>query len=101
MAPSCHAHAPTRTLVRNTVPDLVIGPLLRYVGPTDATVWVETDAACEVEVLGCPSPTFRVGDHHYALVHATDLEPGEACEYEVRLDDRMVWPEPDSPSRPA
>jgi hypothetical protein len=94
-------HTRHRTLARNTVPDLIIGPLLRYVGPTDATVWVETDAACEVEVLGCPSPTFRVGDHHYALVHVTDLEPGEACEYEVRLDDRMVWPEPGSPFPPS
>jgi PhoD-like phosphatase len=94
-------HTRHRTLARNTVPDLIIGPLLRYVGPTDATVWVETDAACEVEVLGCPSPTFRVGDHHYALVHVTDLEPGEACEYEVRLDDRVVWPEPGSPFPPS
>ena len=81
--------------------DLIVGPLLRYVGPTDATVWVETDAACEVEVLGCSSPTFRVGDHHYALVHVTGLEPGEACEYEVRLDERMVWPEPGSPFPPS
>ena len=81
--------------------DLIVGPLLRYVGPTDATVWVETDAAYEVEVLGCSSPTFRVGDHHYALVHVTGLEPGEACEYEVRLDERMVWPEPGSPFPPS
>jgi PhoD-like phosphatase len=101
MAPSCHAHAPTRTLALNPVPDLVLGPLLRYVGPTDATLWVETDARCEVEVLGCISPTFRVGRHHYALVHVTDLEPGKAREYEVRLDDRVVWPKPGSPFSPS
>ena len=53
--------------------NLVLGPLLRYAGNTDATVWVETDAACEVEVLGCSSRTFRVGSHHYALVHLTGL----------------------------
>ena len=32
-------------------PNLVLGPLLRYAGARDATVWVETDAPCEVEVL--------------------------------------------------
>ena len=32
--------------------DLVLGPLLRYVGETEATVWVETDSPCEVEILG-------------------------------------------------
>ena len=38
---------------------LVLGPLLRYVSETEATVWVETDAACEVEILGRREPTFR------------------------------------------
>ena len=76
------------------MPELVLGPLLRYAGETDATVWVETDRSCEVEVLGCSSHTFRVGGHHYAIVHVTGLE--DACEYEVRLDGEKVWPEPDS-----
>ncbi len=31
---------------------LLIGPLLRHVGTTDATVWVETDEPCDVAVLG-------------------------------------------------
>ena len=31
---------------------LIVGPLLRYVGTTTATVWVETDAPAVVEVLG-------------------------------------------------
>ena len=75
------------------MPELVLGPLLRY---ADATVRAETDAACEVEVLGCSSRTFHVGDHHYALVHVTDLK--EVCEYEIRLDGEKVWPETDSPS---
>jgi hypothetical protein len=78
------------------MPELILGPLLRYAGETDATVWVETDGSCEVEVLGCSSSTFRVGSHHYALVQVTGLEPEEPCEYEVRLDNRTVWPEPDS-----
>jgi hypothetical protein len=101
MAPSCHAHAPTRSPVRNPVADLVLGPLLRHVGPADATVWVETDTPCEVEVLGCSSSTFRVGSHHYALVHITGLEPGKPREYEVRLDERTVWPESGSPFPPS
>jgi hypothetical protein len=83
------------------VTDLILGPLLRHVGPKDATVWVETDAACEVEVLGCSSPTFCVEDHHYALVHVTGLEPGKAREYQVLLDGERSWPEPDSPFPPS
>jgi PhoD-like phosphatase len=79
------------------VPELVLGPLLRHVGTNDATVWVETDAPCEVEVLvgGAPhrSHTFRVGDHYYALVVITDLEPGSSHEYSVKLDGDEVWPE--------
>ncbi|HET7270177.1 MAG TPA: alkaline phosphatase D family protein [Rubrobacter sp.] len=82
------------------MPDLVLGPHLRYAGSTDATVWVETDAACEVEVLGCSSRTFRVRDHHYALIHITGLSSGVAHEYEVRLDGEKVWPEPGSPFPP-
>ena len=83
------------------MPELVLGPLLRYAGETDATVWVETDAACEVEVLGCRSRTFHVKGHHYALVHVAELEPGGAYEYEVLLDDERSWPEADSPFPPS
>ena len=46
---------------------LVLGPLLRFVGDDEATVWVETDRACMVEVLGCSSPTFCVAGHQYGL----------------------------------
>src|SRR4028119_2332177 len=79
------------------MPDLVLGPVLRHAGLSDATVWVETDERREVEVLGCSSPSFRAGDHHYALVHVTGLEPGTVREYEVKLDGAVVWPEPGSP----
>jgi len=74
-------------------PNLVLGPLLRYAGERDATVWVETDAACEVEVLGHTSRTFEIEGHHYALVTITDLKPGGAYEYEISLDGEKVWPE--------
>jgi hypothetical protein len=73
--------------------DLVLGPLLRYVGTTDATVWVEADAACEVEVLGRTEHTFCVDGHHFALVVIEGLEPGESCEYDVALDGERRWPQ--------
>ena len=75
---------------------LVLGPLLRHVGPTDATVWVETDASCEVEVLGHRSRTFHVEGHHFAIVAVEGLEPGSVYAYEVSLDGRRAWPEPGS-----
>src|SRR6476659_969377 len=72
--------------------ELVIGPLLRYVSDTEATVWVETSEQCEVEVLGRREPTFRVEDHHYALVRIEALDPASSYEYEVALDGERVWP---------
>ena len=51
---------------------LLVGPLLRYADETSATVWVETDRACTVEiVIGddvSRAPTWSVHGHHYALV---------------------------------
>jgi hypothetical protein len=83
------------------VPELVLGPLLRYAGFSEATVWVETDAACEVEVLGCRSRTFHVEGHHYALVCVAGLEPGGVYEYEVLLDGERRWPVAGSPFPPS
>jgi PhoD-like phosphatase len=71
---------------------LLLGPLLRYVGEREAVIWVETDVACEVEVLGTRERTFCVCDHHYALVCCGGLEAGVWHEYEVRLDGELVWP---------
>jgi len=42
--------------------------MVRYVGHTEATVWVEVDEPCEVEILGRACRTFQVSGHHYALV---------------------------------
>ena len=75
---------------------LVLGPLLRHVSATTATIWVETDAPCTVEVLGHRTPTFTVCDHHYALVIVEGLEPGTTTPYEVRLDGERCWPPPAS-----
>ena len=81
--------------------ELVVGPMLRHLGQSDATVWVETDAACEVEVLGRRITTFEVFGHHYAIVCLDDLEPGTTYEYEVALDGERKWPEPDSAFPPS
>ncbi|MDP9228383.1 MAG: alkaline phosphatase family protein [Actinomycetota bacterium] len=81
--------------------ELVLGPLLRYVDEAQATVWVEADAPCEVEVLGRRQPTFCICGHHYALVFLEDLEPGSQTPYEVRLDGELRWPEPGSDLPPS
>ena len=82
-------------------PLLILGPLLRYVGETEATIWVETDRACEVEVLGHQARTFEVSGHHYALVVVGGLRPGTEHEYQVALDGAVRWPEPDSDFPPS
>jgi hypothetical protein len=81
------------------MPRLLIGPVLRHVGTTDATIWVETDADCEVDVLGHTEHTWTVAGHHYALVTVDGLAPGTSTPYEVQLDGETVWPPFDS-SRP-
>jgi PhoD-like phosphatase len=78
-------------------PVLVLGPLLRYVGETAATIWVETDRSCRVVILGHQTPTFEVAGHHYALTVIDGLEPGRDYEYQVTLDGTVCWPEPDTP----
>lgn len=75
------------------MPRLLLGPVLRHVGATDATVWVETDEPCEVRVRDATERTFEVGGHHYAIVVLDGLEPGTTVPYEVRLDGEVVWPD--------
>jgi hypothetical protein len=74
---------------------LILGPLLRYTGSTQATVWVETDAPCEVAVLDGRRHTFAVEGHHYALVVLDGLDEGAVRPYEVHLDGVRVWPADD------
>jgi hypothetical protein len=83
------------------MPALVLGPLLRYVGRSCATFWVETDGPCEVAVLGVSQRTFHVAGHHYALVRVHGLEPGGRYGYEVELDGERVWPDPRSELPPS
>lgn len=84
---------------------LLVGPLLRRVVDTRATVWVQTGAPATVEVragtAGGKAPTFSAFGHHYALVVVEGLAPGADTPYEVLLDGERAWPEPDSPYPPS
>ncbi|WP_261575331.1 DUF7800 domain-containing protein [Frankia gtarii] len=110
---------------------LVLGPIQRHPDVSRVTVWVETDLACEV-VIAVPSRTvdggatvdgsgsalgsvgriagrartFEVAGHHYAVVVAGGLVPGEPVAYEVWLmgtaepaptSPVRVWPAPGAP----
>jgi len=85
----------------NQAPVLVLGPMLRYVSETEATIWVETDRACQVAILGRQAPTFAVAGHHYALVVIDGLTPGSEHEYQVTLDGTVRWPETSGPEAAA
>ena len=83
-------------------PALLIGPVLRRVVDTRATIWAETDgpALVTVRVDGGghgQSRTFSAYGHHYALVVVEGLQPDTTAAYEVFVDDRPVWPDPESP----
>jgi PPOX class probable F420-dependent enzyme len=58
-------------------------------------VWVETDAACEVEVraggAAAVERTFEVEGHHYAIVRVGGLPENAATPYQVALDGDTVW----------
>ena len=75
--------------------ELVLGPILRHVSENSATIWVETDGACDVAVLGHHARTFCVEGHHYALVIVTGLEPATRHDYDVHIDGQVVWPRRD------
>lgn len=76
---------------------LVLGPLLRYVGETTASVWVQTAAAANVTVRGdgraWSARTFVVEGFHFALVLIDGLSPGAVIEFSVDIDGAEVWPE--------
>src|SRR3954468_15492210 len=75
------------------MPSLVLGPMLRYVDDRSATVWVQTDVACEVEILGARARTWCVDGLHFALVAVQGSPDDGDVPYEVRLDGTIVWPQ--------
>ncbi|WP_081747637.1 alkaline phosphatase D family protein [Arthrobacter sp. Br18] len=85
---------------------LVLGPILRYVDETSASIWVETRDAASVIVradrTSWEARTFAVHGHHYSLVEATGLQPGSVTAYTVEIDGLRVWPDPErKPAFPA
>jgi phosphodiesterase/alkaline phosphatase D-like protein len=75
--------------------------VLRHVGETTASIWVQTDAAATVRVLDAETRTFEVSGHHYALVQVTGLEPDSHVPYQVHVDGHQVWPPAVSPFPPS
>ncbi len=71
----------------------MIGPLLRHVDATSATIWVETSEPCTVTVSAGDARsrerTFTTHGHHYAIV---DVDVRDAVPYTVDLDGERVWP---------
>jgi phosphodiesterase/alkaline phosphatase D-like protein len=75
--------------------------VLRHVGETTATVWVQTGGPAAVRVLDREVRTFQVQESHYALVTLTGLEPDTDIPYEVHLDGEKVWPPAATPFPPS
>jgi hypothetical protein len=89
-----------------TISPIVLGPLMRYVDETSASIWVETRDAARVSVRAgggrWDARTFAVHGHHYALVEVDGLEPGTVTPYELDVNGTQAWPDPASgfgPSR--
>ena len=84
---------------------LVLGPMMRYVDETSASIWAETHSASEVTVRAggndWAARTFAVHGHHYALVEVTGLEPGTVTPYTLEVDGTQVWPDPESDLPPS
>ena len=97
--PNDHADDDGETAARGV--NLLVGPMLRHVTATTATVFVETDAPCTVEICSTRTRTFTVAGHHYALVVIEDLPPASTLPYDVRLDGDVRWPRPDSALPPS
>ncbi len=85
-------------------PDLILGPILRFVDAHQATVWVETDRSCTVEVStstgsSVREPTWGVGGHHFAIVILDGLPAASVIDYRVILHTGEIvstcWPPDD------
>lgn len=78
-------------------PALLLGPILRYVDESRATVWVETSEPCtatvRVDGKEFSERTWEVFGHHYALVQIDGLERGKTHPYQLDIDGAQVWPE--------
>lgn len=64
-------------------------------------MWVQTEHAATVTVLGCSARTFNVQGYHYALVQVTGLTPDSVTGYQVDVDGQQVWPVEGAPYPPS
>jgi hypothetical protein len=82
-------------------PALLLGPMLRHVDSTTATVWVETTHNATVEVRShgrtASTRTFTVEGHHFALVLLEGLRAATEATYDVVMDGKVVWPLAEDP----
>lgn len=83
-----------------TTSPLVLGPMMRYVDETSASIWVETRNAARVSIRAggrdWEASTFAVHGHHYALVEVDGLGPGTVMPYTLEVNGTRVWPDPGS-----
>ena len=83
-----------------TTSPLALGPMMRFVDETSASIWVESRAAARVSVHAAgkdwEARTFAVHGHHYALVEVDGLEPGSVTPYTLEINGSHVWPDPTS-----
>ncbi|MET1065428.1 MAG: alkaline phosphatase D family protein [Arthrobacter sp.] len=88
-----------------TTSPLVLGPMMRYVDETSASVWVETRSAARVTVRAggrqWSASTFAVHGHHYALVELEGLEPSTVTPYVLDVNGTQAWPDPSSEFPPS
>ncbi|WP_461164148.1 alkaline phosphatase D family protein [Arthrobacter sp. R4-81] len=79
---------------------LVLGPMMRFVDETSASIWVETRTSAKVSVRAedkvWGARTFSVHGHHYALVEVEGLVPGQVVSYSLEINGTHVWPDPSS-----
>ncbi|MGU3291115.1 DUF7800 domain-containing protein [Williamsia sp. M5A3_1d] len=88
-------------------PSLVLGPILRFVDATRATIWVETDRATGVRIdtsvgVSAQTDTWGVGGHHFAIVVVENLPSDAEVDYTVTLGGGgtdPVWPRDAQPCR--
>ena len=84
------------------MPELVLGPLLRYVSETEATVWVETERALRGRGARPPRadlPASRATTTRWSASRASSRR--RFYEYEVALDGELRWPAADSDLPPS
>ncbi len=103
-------------------PQLLLGPMLRHVAATSATLWLETSRPCSVRVevgtgvlespVTATTRTWGVHGHHYAILVVRGLPEDAELPYSVHLGDAdhdgpaglrgggtLVWP-PDAAQHP-